>query len=142
MKRIERVVVIAGVMSWYLLAYLAVRPLANAPVVDSWIYTHAVRVLETTGKLRFIGFTQAMPIAQVIYGAAWSRLFGASSGSLELSVACLGALGGMALYVLLKRCGAGGVEAGIAAAMLIANPCYLFLSFSFMTRRALGARPP
>src|SRR5208282_4961396 len=110
-----------------------VRPLADAPVIDAWIYSHAVRLFAATGRLRFAGFTEAMPVAQVLYGAAWGRLFGASEVSLDLSVACLGAIGAILLYPLLIRCGAGRAEAAIASGLLVANPCYLFLSFSFMT---------
>ncbi len=133
MKRAGQGAVIAGVVAWYAAVYLIVRPLADAPVIDAWIYSHAVRLFAATGRLRFGGFTEAMPVAQVLYGAAWGRLFGASEVSLDLSVAGLGAIGAILLYPLLIRCGAGRAEAAIASGLLIANPCYLFLSFSFMT---------
>jgi 4-amino-4-deoxy-L-arabinose transferase-like glycosyltransferase len=133
MKRAGQGAVIAGVIAWYAAVYLIVRPLADAPVIDAWIYSHAVRLFAATGRLRFAGFTEAMPVAQVVYGAAWGRLFGAGEASLDLSVACLGAIGAILLYALLIRCGAGRAEAAIASGLLAANPCYLFLSFSFMT---------
>jgi len=133
MKSAGQEAVIAGVIAWYAAVYLIVRPLADAPVIDGWIYSHAVRLFAATGRLRFAGFTEAMPAAQVLYGAAWGRLFGASEVSLDLSVACLGAIGAILLYPLLIRCGAGRAEAAIASGLLVANPCYLFLSFSFMT---------
>ncbi len=133
MNRTESGVVTAAIAACYLAAYLAVRPLANAPVVDSWIYAHSVQFFCAYGEFRFAGFTQAMPIAQVIYGAAWARLFGYTPVSLDLSVACLGAIGGVLFYALARRCGAGRAAAALATAILIANPCYLFLSFSFMT---------
>lgn len=121
------------VLGWYLLVYLIVRPLADAPVVDSWVYSHAVEAFRQTGHIRFAGYSQATPALQVLYGAAWSRLFGGSSASLDLSVAILGALAGLFFYALARRCGAGGWASILATAMLIANPCYLFMSFSFMT---------
>jgi len=133
MKRAGQGAVIAGVVAWYAAVYLIVRPLADAPVIDGWIYSHAVRLFAATGRLRFAGFTEAMPVAQILYGTAWSRLFGAGEASLDLSVACLGAIGAILLHPLLIRCGAGRAEAAIASGLLAANPCYLFLSFSFMT---------
>jgi len=121
------------VVGWYLLVYLVVHPLADAQVVDSWIFAHAVEFFRQTGSIRFAGYTQAMPALQVLYGAAWSRLFGSSAVSLDLSVAILGAIGGLLFYALARRCGAAGWSALLATALLIANPCYLFMSFSFMT---------
>src|SRR5258708_36806053 len=71
------------VLAWYGLVYLFIRPLTDAPVLDSWVYEHAVRWFELKGSFQFPGFTQAMPIGQVLYVAGWSRLFGFSSKSLD-----------------------------------------------------------
>jgi hypothetical protein len=115
------------------MVYLVVRPLADASVVDSWVYSHAVDIFRQSGSIRFAGYSQATPALQVLYGAAWSRIFGGSFASLDISVATLGALAGIAFYALARKCGAAGWAAILATAMLIANPCYLFMSFSFMT---------
>ncbi len=123
----------ALIAGWYLFAWLAVRPLSDAPVVDSWIYQHAVAALAHSGRLRFAGFTQAMPVGQVVYGLAWSRLFGTSAPSFDLSVALVGIAGALVLYTLMRRCGAETAPALLATGLLSCNPCYLFLSFSFMT---------
>jgi Dolichyl-phosphate-mannose-protein mannosyltransferase len=133
MSRKELALAAAAVAGWYALAWFVAHPLANAPVADSWIYSRAVRALLDTGGFHFVGFTQAMPVAQVIYGAGWAWLFGHGAVSLDLSVAILGALDGILFYVLARRCGASIEGSAIATALLIANPCYLLLSFSFMT---------
>jgi hypothetical protein len=117
---------------WFAAAFIVVRPLANGPVVDSWIYLRAVKNL-SNGILALPGFSAAIPVAQIAYGVLWSRLFGLSYVSLDLSVALLGAGGAMLFYVLARRCRAGHTDAAWATALLAANPCYLFLSFSFMT---------
>ena len=129
----EVAAVAAAVAAWYGAVYLVVRPLADAPVIDGWIYSHAVRLFAATGRMRFAGFTEAMPVAQVAYGAAWGRIFGSTEVSLDRSAALLGALGAIMFHALLRRCGAGRAAAAIATGLLVANPCYLFLSFSFMT---------
>ncbi len=121
------------ITGWYALVWLAVRPLSDAPVVDSWLYQHAASVLAHSGHLRFAGYTEAMPVGQVVYGLAWSRLFGASAPSFDLSVALLGMAGALVLYALARRCGAAQTPALLATGLLIGNPCYLFLSFSFMS---------
>lgn len=123
----------AAVIGWYLFALWILHPLADAPVVDSWLYDSAVRRFLRTGEMRFAGFTQAMPIAQVFYGVAWAHLFGANSVSLEISVVMLAVLCGVMFHVLAIRCGAPRWQALAATGLLICNPCFTFLSFSFMT---------
>jgi hypothetical protein len=92
-----------------------------------------VRRFLRTGEIRFAGFTQAMPIAQVIYGVGWSHAFGANSVSLEISVVTLAVLCGVMFHALAIRCGASRWQALAATGLLICNPCFTFLSFSFMT---------
>lgn len=123
----------AAVIGWYGFALLILHPLTDAPVVDSWLYTSAVRRYLRTGEIRFAGFTQAMPVAQVYYGAAWAHAFGANSVSLEISVVALAVLCGVLFHALAIKCGAPRWQALAATGLLICNPCFTFLSFSFMT---------
>ena len=123
----------AVVIGWYSFALWILHPLTDAPVVDSWLYGSAVRRFLRTGEMRFAGFTQDMPIAQVYYGVAWSHAFGANSVSLELSVVTLAVLCGLMFHALAIRCGAPRWQALAATGLLICNPCFTFLSFSFMT---------
>jgi hypothetical protein len=112
--------------------FLIARPLANGPVADSWIYLAAIKRLNA-GVRSLPGFTATMPLAQIVYGAAWSRLFGLGYVSLDWSVMLLGVAGGMLFYLLARRCNASPAPAALATTLIIINPCYLFLSFSFMT---------
>jgi len=123
----------AAVVGWYVFALAILHPLTDAPVVDSWLYGSAVRRFLRTGEIRFAGFTQAMPIAQVVYGVAWSHAFGANSVSLEISVVTLAVLCGVMFHALAIECGASRWQAMAATGLLICNPCFTFLSFSFMT---------
>ena len=132
MKRASAVA-IAVVAGWYLFAFALIHPLANAPVGDSWIYAEAVKWFRHSGEVHFAGFTAAMPVAQVIYGAAWASWFGLAPASLDISIAFLGAAAALLMYALARRCGAREWQSLAAAGLLICNPCYLLLSFSFMT---------
>jgi len=123
----------AAVVGWYVFALLILHPLTDAPVVDSWLYGSAVRRFLRTGEIRFAGYSQAMPIAQVVYGAAWAHAFGGDSVSLEISVVMLAVLCGLMFHALALRCGAPRWQALAATGLLICNPCFTFLSFSFMT---------
>ena len=122
-----------AVIGWYGFALLILHPLTDAPVVDSWLYGSAVRRFLRTGEMRFAGFTQAMPIAQVFYGVGWAHAFGGNSVSLEMSVVMLAILCGLMFHALAIKCGASRWQALAATGLLICNPCFTFLSFSFMT---------
>jgi hypothetical protein len=123
----------AAVIGWYVFAFWVLHPLTEAPVVDSWLYGSAVRRYLRTGEIRFAGFAQAMPIAQVLYGVGWAHAFGGNSVSLEISVVVLAILCGVIFHTLAIKCGASRWQALAAMGLLICNPCFTFLSFSFMT---------
>jgi hypothetical protein len=127
------VVAIGAVVGWYALALAVLHPLANGPVADSWIYNESVRWFRASGEFRFPGYTENMPVAQVIYGAAWGSIFGISAVSLDLANVFLAIIAAILLHALAMRCGARSWQALAAAGLLICNPCYLFLSFSFMS---------
>src|SRR6202522_3617258 len=124
---------VAAVVGWYAFALWILYPLTDAPVVDSWLYGSAVRRYLRTGEIRFAGYSQATPIAQVVYGVAWAHVFGGNSASLELSTVTLAVLCGVTFHALAIRCGAPRWQALAATGLLICNPCFMFLSFSFMT---------
>src|SRR5271170_3153213 len=90
----------AVVVGWYVFALAILHPLTDAPVVDSWLYGSAVRRYLRTGEIRFAGYSQATPIAQVVYGVAWAHVFGGNSASLELSVVALAVLCGLMFHAL------------------------------------------
>src|SRR5712692_6177157 len=123
----------AVVVGWYVFALAILHPLTDAPVVDSWLYASAVRRFLRTGEIRFAGYTQAMPIAQVIYGAAWGRALGANAVSLEISTVLVAIACGVMFHALARKCGARRWQALVATGLLVCNPCFTFLSFSFMT---------
>lgn len=127
------VVAVGMVVGWYAFTLAVLHPLANGPVADSWIYAESVRWFRASGEFRFPGYTETMPVAQIIFGAGWGSIFGTGAVSLDLANVFLGILGALILYALAIRCGARSWQALAAAGVLICNPCYLFLSFSFMS---------
>lgn len=127
------------VVGWYGLALAVLHPLANGPVADSWIYNESVRWFRASGEFRFPGYTETMPVVQIIYGAVWASIFGAGAISLDLANMFLAIVAALLLYSLAIQCGARPWQALAAAGLLICNPCFLFLSFSFMSEIAFLA---
>ena len=60
-------------------------------------------------------------------------MFGGNSVSLEMSEVMLAILCGLMFHALAIKCGAPRWQALAATGLLICNPCFTFLSFSFMT---------
>src|SRR5229473_925286 len=52
-----RWIAIALIAGWYAFALALLYPLADGPVVDSWLYGAAVRRFMASGEIRFAGFT-------------------------------------------------------------------------------------
>lgn len=121
------------IAAWYALEIAILFPLANGAAIDGWLYGEAVRRYMQSGEIRFAGYSMAMPLLQVFYGAQWGTVFGAGPRSLAYSTVVLSAAGAMMFHALARRCGAQRIPAAIATGCLIANPCFTFLTFSFMT---------
>src|SRR5437879_2021475 len=96
-------IAMGAVLGWYALALALLHPLANGPVADSWIYGEAARWFRSTGEIRFPGYTETMPVAQVMYGAVWGCVFGTNPASLDLANAFLGIIGALLMFALATR---------------------------------------
>ena len=105
------VVAVGAVVGWYAFALAMMHPLADGPVADSWIYAEAVRWFRASGEFRFPGYTETMPVAQILYGAGWGSIFGTSAISLDLANVSLGIVGALLLHALAMRCGAHSWQA-------------------------------
>ncbi len=82
------------------LALAVLHPLANGPVADSWIYAESVRWFRASGEFRFPGYTETMPVAQILYGAGWGAIFGTGAVSLDLANTALSIVAALLLYAL------------------------------------------
>lgn len=110
-----------------------VGPHGDFPLNDDWGYAPAVRALVDEGALRFTDW-QSMPlITHVLWGWLFAAPAGFSHDALRLSTLVLGWLGVLAMYALLRQLKAPRFAAGVGAALLLVNPLYFGLAFSFMT---------
>ena len=96
----------ARCVGWYAFALALLHPLADAPVADSWIYGSAGAAVSRTGEIRFAGYTETMPVAQVIYGAGWAPRSARNSISLDLSMVRSRCCAALIFHALAIRCGA------------------------------------
>jgi hypothetical protein len=73
------------------------------------------------------------PFTQILWGALFCLPLGFSFSALRVSTVMLAWLGALALYGTLRELGRERNESLIATLVLLANPVFFLLSFSFMT---------
>ena len=86
-----------------------------------------------TGELRMLEWSAHYPLAQILWGALFSRLLGFSFAALRLSTLVLAWAGLLAFYGTLREVGTRPLLAGLGTLMLWGNPVFFVLSQSFMT---------
>jgi len=117
----------------YLSAAILVRPFANLPFHDDWTYAWSVEHLLKTGELQILDWSVHYPLVQILWGALFCLPYGFSFSALRVSTVVLAWLGALALYGTLRELGRTRNESLVATLILVANPVFFVLSFSFMT---------
>ena len=117
----------------YFATGIALRLFANVPLHDDWTYAWSVEDFLKTGKLQVLDWSIHYPFAQILWGALFCLPFGFSFSALRVSTVVLAWLGSLALYGTLREVGRARTESLIASLVLIFNPVFYLLSFSFMT---------
>src|SRR5262245_47374513 len=111
------------------LAYSA----AAVPLIDDWTYAWSVAHFLQTGALRMLEWSGHYPLAQILWGALCSQLFGFSFAVLRLSTLVLAWAGLLAFYLTLRELEIRPLPASLGVVMLLCNPVLFMLSHSFMT---------
>jgi hypothetical protein len=124
----------AAVLALFILALLLVSPAGEFPLNDDWIYSSAVvQRLETGSDLLGEGNTNAYLYPQRFYGTAVASLFGFSFVLLR-GTGILAALICLFLaYRILARLGFSTFACFAGTSLLLLNPLFLNLTYSFMT---------
>jgi hypothetical protein len=117
----------------YSCAAILIRPFANLPFHDDWTYAWSVEHLLKTGELQILDWSVHYPFAQILWGALFCLPYGFSFSALRVSTVVLAWLGALALYGTLRELGRARSESLIATVVLVGNPVFFVLSFSFMT---------
>jgi hypothetical protein len=117
----------------YSSAAILIHPFANLPFHDDWTYAWSVEHFLNTGELQVLDWSVHYPFAQILWGTLFCLPFGFSFSALRVSTWVLAWLGALALYGTLRELGRARSESVIATVVLIANPVFFVLGFSFMT---------
>jgi hypothetical protein len=124
---------LAFIAIWFVAVALASGLWWNVPLIDDWTYAWPIERLLSTGRLEVLDWTGNFAVGQVLWGAAWSALFGFSFSTLRLSTLVLGLVACAATYLMLRDLRVPRAVALVGALTLAVNPVFVVLSASFMT---------
>jgi len=124
---------LVGITAVVLLTALLAWAPVEVPVIDDWTYAWSVEHFLRTSELRMLEWSAHYPLAQIVWGALFSRLLGFSFIVLRLSTLVLAWAGLLAFYGTLRELGTRPRLAGLGTLMLWCNPVFFVLSHSFMT---------
>ena len=125
--------ILVGITGMILATTFLVYSPAEIPIVDDWTYAWSVEHFLHTGELRMLEWSAHYPLAQVLWGALFSQLFGFSFVVLRLSTLVLAWAGLLAFFLTLREVGIRPFPAGLGTLALWCNPVFFMLSHSFMT---------
>ncbi len=117
---------------WFFSAW-AVNFWGDFPLNDDWAYARNVYHLSERGEIYFDPWPAQTLIAQTIWGAFFTQLFGFSFSVLRFSTLVASAIGLIYWYKTWLMAGAKSSTSIFITLLLMFNPFYFTLSYSFMT---------
>lgn len=117
-----------------LLAVVAIVPPAgDFPLNDDWVYARMVRELVENHTFFVHPFSFALAITSTVWGALFASVFGASHTVLRCSTLLLAGVAVWATARGARECDLPRASAFLCGALVLANPIFLNLSYTFMT---------
>lgn len=117
----------------WLAIIIIINPKGEFPLNDDWAYAKSVQHLVNTGSYILIDWPAMSLIAQIYWGGLFCSIFGFSFTVLRISTLLLGFIGVLYLFKFIYRLSNNRKLAFIGALLLMVNPLFVSLSFSFMT---------
>jgi hypothetical protein len=117
----------------FLAAVVAIDPRLEMGVNDDWAFTRICREFAATGHIAYNGWEAPALVPQIVWGAAFVRLFGFSFLAVRMSTVLLTALLIPVLYRLARESGLQPGFAAFAALLTVLSPLMLPLELSFMS---------
>lgn len=121
------------IVSIWCIIIVLINPIGDFPLNDDWAYGIIVKRMIEDGTLKLINWGEMTLVTHLFYGYTFTSILGFSftvlrCSSLLLSLACL--LGVYQTGLLMKL---DKTTALIATIVVMANPVFMALSFSYMT---------
>jgi hypothetical protein len=114
-------------------AIAIIQPRGNFPIQDDWDFALATWRFAETGQFHFTQFTVVSLRAMVLWGAAWTRLFGQSFNVLRASTLLLSLATLLIVNRTIARAGVPLFPRMVATLALLFHPIFLWASCTYMT---------
>ena len=116
-----------------LLCELISHPFAEMGISDDGPYVVMVHTLATTGHILYTGWAAPMLVWQLIFAAAFVKLFGFSYSVVRMSTILIASVMAFVLQRILVRANISERNATLGTLTLVLSPLYLVLSATFLT---------
>ncbi|WP_158786664.1 glycosyltransferase family 39 protein [Granulicella sp. L46] len=116
-----------------LVCELISHPFAEMGISDDGPYVSMVHTLATTGHILYTGWAAPMLVWQLIFAAAFVKLFGFSYSVVRMSTILNACVMAFVLQRILVRVGISERNATLGTLALVLSPLYLVLSATFLT---------
>ena len=117
----------------WILVVVVVNPMGEFPLNDDWSYAKSVQTLYNDGVLKLYNWGEMTLVAHVYWGYLFTKVFGFSFSVLRISTLVMGLFSILGVYQLCSLVCKSKPIVFIATSLVIFNPIFLSLSFSFMT---------
>ena len=117
----------------YIGILLFVSPIFEFPLIDDVAYAEAVKNLVDYHTFKLSDWIAVSFIFQLMYGAVVTLPFGFSFSVLRLTTLVWSFVGASTVYLILREMGFSKVTSMWGGLLLVTNPIYLNLSYTFMT---------
>ncbi|HEU0164909.1 MAG TPA: hypothetical protein VFQ54_07680, partial [Thermomicrobiales bacterium] len=117
----------------FAVAAMIVPTMTQIATTDDWGYSRSVEILVEDGHLTVFPVVAATAVGQILWGALFGEIFGLDLGVMRLSTVVAVAIGGMALFGLLRQLGVSRWRSSMGVSLYLFNPLSFILSFTFMT---------
>ncbi len=120
------------ILAWIVLSLL-VGIHGEFPINDDWLYAKSVLILRETGTIRLMNIISMTLLSNVIWGSLFTTILGFSFVSLRISTLFISLATIIIFYLLLKELGVKRQLSMFLTFLIIFNPVFFSLSFTFMT---------
>lgn len=110
-----------------------IYPVAEIGINDDWSYIKSAEVLAQTGHITYNGWATAMLGWQLLVGAAFAKLFGASFTAVRMGTLLVALATSFLVHRVFCRAGLTTANATFGALVFTLSPLFIPLALSFMS---------
>ena len=125
--------VAAPLLAIQALTVAVVWPAGDFPLNDDWVYAKMLNTLVDEGRVEIHPYTQAYALVQLLLAAPLAAAFGFSFTLLRVVILVLAFLAAWATALCGRALGLPRTAAIACGALLLCNPLFMNLSYTYMT---------